>query len=210
VTRPCPRCGHEPTSTYTYGVRVVHYCADCQATYSANERRPGRQQRRSPAEAVAGSAAVAAFLAGDLDPTRLGAWHRRAVLERDDRRCRLEGCDEPATEVRRLVELADGGTNHASNLQSVCAGCLEALPLRAFLAGDVVPEKLSERQRQAVLERDDRRCRLEGCDEPATEVRRLVELADGGTNHASNLQSVCAAGHPRSGHSSPEQLQLFT
>jgi hypothetical protein len=132
------------------------------------------------------------------------------VLERDDRRCRLEGCDEPATEVRRLVELADGGTNHASNLQSVCAGCLEALPLRAFLAGDVVPEKLSERQRQAVLERDDRRCRLEGCDEPATEVRRLVELADGGTNHASNLQSVCAAGHPRSGHSSPEQLQLFT
>lgn len=50
---------------------------------------------------------------------------RMRVLERDSHRCqlRLHGCTGRAVEVDHIVPVAEGGSDHDSNLHSVCTEC---------------------------------------------------------------------------------------
>jgi len=43
---------------------------------------------------------------------------RAIVLARDGHRCRV--CGQPAAEVDHIIRVIDGGTDHPSNLRSLC------------------------------------------------------------------------------------------
>ena len=49
------------------------------------------------------------------------------------------------------------------------------------------------RLRAQILRLDAYRCRM--CGETASEVDHIIRVADGGTDHPSNLRSLCAAHH---------------
>lgn len=50
-----------------------------------------------------------------------------------------------------------------------------------------------KRTRLQVLERDGYRCRI--CGAPANEVDHITEWSDGGTDHPSNLRTLCTPHH---------------
>ena len=52
---------------------------------------------------------------------------------------------------------------------------------------------LTPNQRQAALKRDQHTCRH--CGDHATEVDHITNLAQGGTHHPDNLQSLCTPCH---------------
>lgn len=74
---------------------------------------------------------------------RLSAWRmiRRGVIERDGRRCRLCGkdlSDVPTwlTEVHHVQAKSDGGSDHPSNLMTLCVMCHKRITADAFLTDE--------------------------------------------------------------------------
>lgn len=84
-----------------------------------NGQRHCRDHKREPWKTAAPTASASAI-------NRPG-WKklRAAVLKRDRHQCQIRGsrCTTIATQVDHVVEVADGGTDDMSNLQSCCTPC---------------------------------------------------------------------------------------
>lgn len=48
---------------------------------------------------------------------------RRRILRRDGHACQRCGAQGVPLEVNHIIGLADGGTNHPDNLESLCVAC---------------------------------------------------------------------------------------
>jgi 5-methylcytosine-specific restriction endonuclease McrA len=86
-----------------------------------------------------------------LPPTmRASAWRmiRSGVIERDGGRCRLCGKDLSTvpswlTEVHHVRPKAEGGSDHPSNLITLCVMCHKRITVEALLSG-VIPPSMAE------------------------------------------------------------------
>lgn len=95
----------------------VHQCPDCGAT-EAN----GRQLDRADCARVACDAAIAT--PDRRNSTTIPPRTRRNVLARDRHRCQAPGCAHTRfLEVHHVVSRAQGGSNDAENLITLCAAC---------------------------------------------------------------------------------------
>lgn len=99
----------------------VHECPTCR---SATVETPRGPLELPPDEAEAAACDARVHVPGERNRSIIPPRIRRAVLARDRHRCRRKGCHHTRfLDIHHLVPRARGGTNHPSNLVTLCSAC---------------------------------------------------------------------------------------
>ncbi len=99
----------------------IHQCPDCKAKSITT---PKGEKTLSPAEGETVACDAHIHKPGQRNTTTIPPKTRREVLARDRHQCRRKGCSHTRyLDLHHLIPRAEGGTNKAENLVTLCPAC---------------------------------------------------------------------------------------